>query len=77
MVLLQQEQIMTDITLQENQAALILTADGDDIEVDISHEGEVNFAAALCEIIALKLVEDEDFRQDLMAKLEEKYETGE
>ena len=68
---------MTDITLKDNQAALILTADGNDIEVDISHEGDSGFAAALCEEIALKLVEDEDFRQDLMERIEEKFEAGE
>lgn len=66
---------MTEITLKDNQAALILTADGDDIEVDISHKGGTSFAAALCEVIALKLVEDDDFRQDLMARIEEKFET--
>ena len=65
---------MTEITLQNNQAALILTTDGDDIEVDISHEGHVSLAAALCEMLALKLVQDEHFREELLIKLQENME---
>ena len=65
---------MTEITLQDNQAALILTANGDDIEIDISHEGYVSLAAGLCEMIAMKLVEDDDFRQELLVKLQENIE---
>ena len=67
---------MPEITLQGNQAALILTANGDDIEVDISHEGSVGLAAGLCEVLAIKLVEDEDFRQELLIKLQENIEDG-
>ena len=67
---------MTEITLQDNQAALILTANGDDIEVDISHEGHVSLAAGLCEMIAMKLVQDDDFRQQLLIKLQENCEDG-
>ena len=67
---------MTEITLQDNQAALILTANGDDIEVDISHVGHVGLAAGLCEALAVKLVEDENFRQELLIKLQENIEDG-
>lgn len=65
---------MKEITLQDNQAALILTSNGDDIEIDISHEGHVSLAAALCEMIAMKLVQDEDFRQELLVKLQKNNE---
>ncbi|MBC8318422.1 MAG: hypothetical protein H8E41_10995 [Desulfobulbaceae bacterium] len=65
---------MTEITLQDNQAALILTANGDDIEVDISHEGHVSLAAGLCEVLAIKLLESEEFRQELLVKLQENIE---
>ena len=65
---------MTEITLQDNQAALILTANGDDIEIDISHEGHVSLAAGLCEMIAMKLIEDDHFRQELLVKLQENIE---
>ena len=51
---------MNEITLQDNQAALILTANGEDIEVDISHEGHVSLAAGLCKVLALKLVDVND-----------------
>ena len=67
---------MTEITLQDNQAALILTANGDDVEVDISHEGSVSFAAGICRAIAIKLVEDDDFRQELLVKVQENLEDG-
>jgi hypothetical protein len=67
---------MTEITLQDNQAALILTANGDDIEVDISHDGHVNLVAGLCEMIALKIIKDNDFRQELLDKLQENIEGG-
>ena len=67
---------MTEITLQDNQAALILTADGDDIEVYIAHEGHVSLAAALCEVLAKKLVEDEKFREELLVKLQENIDAG-
>ena len=65
---------MTELTLQDNQAALILTANGDDIEVDISHDGHVSLAAGLCKVLAMKTVEDEDFRQELLTKLHENIE---
>ena len=57
---------MTDISLKDTQAALILDLNDNNISVDIAYRGQVDLAAGLCEVIARRLVEDEAFRQDLL-----------
>ncbi len=62
---------MAEITLAANQAAVILTADEGDIEVDIAYDGEVGLAGEICKALAMKLIEDEDFRDDLLSRISE------
>ena len=62
----QNESNMTNISLKDNQAALILDLNDNNISVDIAYHGQVGLAAGLCEVIARRLVEDETFRQDLL-----------
>ena len=61
---------MADVTLNEHQAALILGATDDGIQVDMAYEGEVGLAAGLCEVIARRLVEDEEFRSELLVQVQ-------
>jgi len=56
---------MADISLKDNQAALILDLNDNNISGDIAYHGQVGLAAGLCEVIARRLVEDEMF-QDLL-----------
>ena len=62
----QNELIMTYISLKDNQAALTLDLNDDNMSVDIAYHGQVGLAAGLCEVIARRLVEDEKFWQDLL-----------
>ena len=57
---------MTYISLKDNQAALTLDLNDDNMSVDIAYHGQVGLAAGLCEVIARRLVEDEKFWQDLL-----------
>ncbi len=57
---------MTNVTLEDQQAALILKGADDSIQVDMAYEGQIGLAAGLCEVIARKLIEDEEFREMLL-----------
>ena len=58
--------------LNENQAALILEADDNgEISVDVSSIDQNGLAGALCHAIALKLMNDVQFQNELMEMLEE------
>jgi hypothetical protein len=57
--------------LTKNQAALILDASEDgEITVDIAVSDEANLAGALCQAIATKLMNDENFQTELMEMVE-------
>lgn len=62
---------MKEVTLQDQQAALILTGTEDTIQVEMAHEGPVGLAAGLCEVIARKLIEDESFREMLLEQVKQ------
>ena len=58
--------------LNEKQAALILEADDNgEISVDVSSIDPNGLAGALCHAIALKLMNDVQFQNELMEMLEE------
>jgi len=66
---------MTTITLEANQAAIIVKTSEEgiiDVEVVYAEESpeDDGFAAAICEVIANKLVEDEDFQEEIMTLVE-------
>ncbi len=61
---------MAEVILEDQQAALILTGTNDSIQVDMAYEGKVGLAAGLCEVIARKLIEDEEFRDELLAQMQ-------
>lgn len=66
---------MTTITLEANQAAIIVktTEDGViDVEVAYTEDSpeDDGFAAAICEVVAQKLVEDEKFQEEIMMLVE-------
>jgi len=66
---------MTTITLEANQAALIVKTNEEgiiDVEVAYAEESpeDDGFAAAICEVIANKLVEDEVFQEEIMTLVE-------
>jgi hypothetical protein len=61
---------MAEVILEDQQAALILTGTNDSISVDMAYEGQVGLAAGLCEVIARKLIEDEGFREELLAQVQ-------
>ena len=61
--------------LKDNQAALILevTEQGEiSVEVAVTERenGDRDIATAICQVIALKLVNDEQFQSEIMAALE-------
>ena len=62
---------MHEITLKNNQAVVILTADEGDIEVDVAYDGEGGLSGQICKAIALKLINDENFRDELLASIDE------
>ena len=62
--------------LNDNQAALILeVSDEGDISVEVAVSAgkneDRNIATAICQIIAMKLVNDEHFQSEIMSALEE------
>ncbi len=61
---------MAKIALKDQQAALVLSATNNGIQVEMVYEGEVGLAAGLCEVIARRLVEDESFRQELLDQVQ-------
>ena len=61
--------------LNDNQAALILeVTDQGEIKVEVAVNSgkneERDIATAICQVIALKLVNDEQFQNEIMAALE-------
>jgi hypothetical protein len=60
-----------DITLQANQAALVLTIDDEgEVSVDVGSPDTKGLSSAICEAIAIKLVNDEEFQEELMDMLD-------
>jgi len=67
---------MKTITLKDNQAAIILeTSPEGEIHVELALPDETpesdGFVAALCMVIARKLIEDEAFQEDILAEIDE------
>lgn len=65
---------MAEIKLNGNQAALILevSEDGEikvDIAVDESETEASAFAADLCQAIAMKLINDQNFQEEILASI--------
>ena len=59
--------------LKPNQAALILEAnDEGEISVDVAAHDIDGLAAAVCQVIATKLAQDEKFQAELQAALEDR-----
>ncbi len=57
--------------LKENQSALILESDGDGgISVNVASGDHEGLTGALCQVIAQKMTNDEEFQQELMDMLE-------
>jgi len=57
--------------LSDNQAALILgTSEDGEISVEVAGPDLDGLAGALCQAIAVKLLEDEKFQADLMEIIE-------
>lgn len=66
---------MTTITLEANQAAIIVkTSEDGTIDVEVAYVDDNpeddGFAAAICEVVANKLVEDEEFQDEIMDLVE-------
>ena len=66
---------MPDISLKPNQAALVLeSSDDGDVNVEIAMPndgaGDCALAAALCKVIAKKLISDESFQAEIMNELD-------
>ena len=67
---------MDELKLKANQAALILEASEEgEVNVDVAfpetNTKSSNFAAVLCQIIAQKLTQDDQFQAEIMSTLEE------
>lgn len=66
---------MADLTLNENQAALVLEADEEgEISVKVVQNNQAEsqkLPANLCEVIARKLTEDEQFQSIIISGLDE------
>ena len=57
--------------LTKNQSALILDASEDgEITVDIAASDHSNLAGAICQAIATKLMNDEEFQAEIMQMVE-------
>ena len=57
--------------LSENQSALILTASDDgEITVDVASGDHDGLTASICAVIAEKLMNDEDFQEEIMEMLD-------
>ncbi len=69
---------MTTITLKPNQAALILetSAEGD-ISVEVAYPEESleenDLAPAICEVLATRLIEDEDFQDEILSIIDDAF----
>ena len=62
-----------EMELQMNQAALILASDDNgEISINVSSPDPNGLSGALCHAIALKLMNDTEFQEELMNMLEEK-----
>ena len=66
---------MAEFKLSDNQAALILgVSDEGEIQVDMAvaaTENEAtNLAAAICRVIAMRLVNDEQFQEEIMTAID-------
>jgi len=66
---------MKTITLKDNQAAIILeTSPEGEIHVELALPDEGpetdGFVAALCMVIARKLIEDEGFQEDILSEID-------
>jgi len=73
---------MSTITLEANQAALIVKTSEDgviDVEVAYAEDSpeDDGFAAAICQVVAQKLVDDEEFQEAIMAEIEGDFEPEE
>ncbi len=66
---------MPDLTLNDNQAAIVLEADEEgEISVQVVQSNGADSSslpAELCQVIARKLIDDEQFRNIVIAGLEE------
>jgi hypothetical protein len=63
--------------LKPNQAALILEAnDEGEISVDMAAQDMNGLAAAICQVIAQKLSQDEKFQSEILAALEDEEGTA-
>lgn len=67
---------MAELTLEKNQAAVVLTADEGNIEVDIAFDHEEGLAGQICKALAMKLIQDEAFREDLLGMITESQESA-
>lgn len=62
---------MKTLTLSSNQSALILESnDQGEISINIASEDLDSLPAALCQVVATKLMEDTNFQEELMDMLE-------
>lgn len=62
---------MTTLQLSENQSALVLEADDHgEISINVAAGDIDSLPAALCQVIASKLMEDTAFQEELMDMLE-------
>jgi hypothetical protein len=73
---------MTTITLEANQAAIIVkTTEDGVIDVEVAYAEDCpeddGFAAAICEVVAQKLVDDEKFQEEIMMLVEGEDDTEE
>ncbi len=58
--------------LKDTQSALILEATDDgEITVEIASANMDSLAGAICQAIAMKLMEDENFQAEIMSMIEE------
>lgn len=67
---------MAELKLNNRQAALILeVSEGGEVKVEVaaghSEDGDNDLAAAICKEIATKLVNDEQFQEEILAPLYE------
>lgn len=61
-----------ELELTENQAALILTIDdAGEVSVDVGSSDTNSLPAEICRAIALKLIQDEAFQEELIDSINE------
>lgn len=57
--------------LHENQAALVLTIDeAGEVSVDVAAQDSTSLPAEVCKAIAMKLIGDENFQEEIMGSIE-------